>query len=143
VIAFAVEQERRAYEFYAQLAKTVTNPWTRKALEEFAEREREHETKLRQIESQGHFRFVPKYVQNLKLADYLTAIVFPHEGMDTREAYALAIKAEASTYRLYLDLAHKVEEAEIRNLFLALAQEEAEHKLKLETEYDEHVFAQN
>jgi len=53
------------------------------------------------------------------------------------------MKREKAAYRLYSDLAAKVQDAEIKKLFEGLAQEEAKHKLYFETQYDEEVLKDN
>ena len=43
----------------------------------------------------------------------------------------------------YSDLAAATEDDSVRTTLLALAQEEAKHKLRFEIEYDEHVLTEN
>jgi rubrerythrin len=47
------------------------------------------------------------------------------------------MKKEKAAFKLYNDLAGAVENVKVRTLFLALAQEEAKHKLHFEIEYDD------
>ena len=54
----------------------------------------------------------------------------------------LAMKKEKAAYRLYLDLAMVAEAEELTDLFLALAREEANHKLRFEIEYDKNILGQ-
>ncbi len=142
-IAFAIEQESRAQNFYLRLAEEVAHPWTKKAFREFAATELEHKEQLIKALSDGLTPTAPKYIQNLKIVDYVTGVIFPHEDMDTGEAYVLAMRAEQAAYLLYVDFANRAESEPARELFLTLARQEAEHRLRLETEYDDHVFAQN
>ena len=53
------------------------------------------------------------------------------------------MKQEKAAFKLYSDLAEAAEDEGVRNTFLALAQEEAKHKLRFETEYDEHILSGN
>jgi len=48
----------------------------------------------------------------------------------------LAIKKEKVSFRLYVDMAELVDEAELREMLLTLAEEEARHKVRFEMEYD-------
>jgi rubrerythrin len=48
----------------------------------------------------------------------------------------LAIKKEEAARKLYTDLATIAKEQKLRDIFLKLAQEEANHKLRFEIEYD-------
>ncbi len=55
----------------------------------------------------------------------------------------LAMKKEKAAFRLYLDLAAQVQSEDQKTLFLALAEEEARHKLRFELEYDKVVLREN
>ncbi len=46
------------------------------------------------------------------------------------------MKKEDTSVKLYTDLAKMVQDEELKDTFLLLAQEEAEHKLRFELEYD-------
>lgn len=142
VLDFAVEKEAKTANFYLELAKTVGQQSTRKALKGFAKRSLKHRKQLLKMKRGGNTAIPPANVQGLKIMRYVTREVSPHGDMDVREAMVLAIKTASTTQTLYSDLANQAEDPKIQSLFAALAQEEAEQKLKLETEYDEHVFAQ-
>jgi rubrerythrin len=143
VLDFAVEKEEKTANFYLELAKAVGQPSTRKALKDFAKRSLKHRKQLRKMKRGGDNAIPPANVRGLKITKYVTREVSPHADMDVREAMVLAIKTASTTQNLYADLANQAEDPKIQSLFASLAQEEAEQKLKLETEYDEHVFAQD
>jgi len=44
---------------------------------------------------------------------------------------------------MYLDLSNSVDDEDLQQTFLALAQEEARHKLRFEVEYDDVILAEN
>jgi len=67
----------------------------------------------------------------------------PHDNMNYQEALVVAMQAEKHAYMLYNDLAGKIDDVALKDLFLALAQEEAKHKLRFEVEYDEHILTEN
>jgi rubrerythrin len=52
----------------------------------------------------------------------------------------LAMKREKASYKLYIDLAESTDDAGLKSTMLALAQEEAKHKLRFEIEYDENIL---
>jgi rubrerythrin len=143
VLDFAVEKEEKTANFYLQLAKTVGQQSTRKALKGFAKRSLKHRKRLVKMKRDGDTAIPPANIQGLKIMKYITREISPHADMDVREAMVLAIKTASTTQNLYADLANQTEDPKIQGLFAALAQEEAQQKLKLETEYDEHVFAQD
>jgi len=49
------------------------------------------------------------------------------------------MKREEKSLKLYNELAGKTEKGSLAKVFQILAQEEAKHKLKLETLYDDHM----
>lgn len=140
---FAVTKEEETATLFLRLAKTVGQASTRKALKSFAKRSLKHRNTLLKMKRNGAALPPPANVQDLKMMKYVTRQVSPHADMDVREAMVLAIKTASTTQNLYADLAHGASDSKVQSLFVSLAQEEAEQKLRLETEYDEHVFAQD
>jgi rubrerythrin len=61
------------------------------------------------------------------------------KGMTYAELLRLAMKREEKALQLYNDLASKLEKSELVKVFKMLSQEEAKHKLKLETIYDDYM----
>jgi rubrerythrin len=53
------------------------------------------------------------------------------------------MKKETDSFRLYRDLAAITVDEDLKNTFLTLAQEEAKHKLRFETEYENIVLKEN
>ncbi len=140
---FAVDEGTKTYEYYMELAVRVKDRWAREAFESFAAEELGHIERFVAMRQSPRARAKPHDVPSLKLAEYVTAEVWAHENMDSREAYVVALKVESTAYHRYLDLADNAATREIQEVFLALAEEVAKHRLKLEMEYDDYVFAQN
>ena len=69
------------------------------------------------------------------LSDYMTSDE-PKVDMDYRDILVRAMEKEKISFRLYVDLAAVVEDGECREVLIALAEEEARHKLRFEIEYD-------
>ena len=63
--------------------------------------------------------------------------------MDYVDALVLAMKNEKAAYRMYVDLAAISLTQELTDMFLALAAEEAKHKLRFELEYDNEIMKEN
>ncbi|RJO71511.1 MAG: rubrerythrin [Myxococcales bacterium] len=143
LLDFAIEEEEAAAEFYTRLAKLQKKDWMRKVLEGFAKEEAGHKAKLLDIKQNNKF-FAPtaERVTDLKIADY-TVDVELSENLDFQQALIIAMKKEKSAFRLYSDLAEVADTPELRQTFLALAQEEAKHKLRFEVEYDEAILNEN
>jgi rubrerythrin len=53
------------------------------------------------------------------------------------------MKRERAAFNLYSDMAEKVQDSELKTVFVGLAKEEAKHKLFFESEYDERVLRDN
>lgn len=140
VLDFAIAGEIEAYQFYLDLAGKVEKPWMKKVFEDFAREELGHRAKLEGIKSGKFLQPTPEKVTDLKIADY-TVDVQANPAMEYADALILAMKKEKAAFKLYNDLADRSPQAEYRDTFLALAQEEAKHKLRFELEYDDHVHA--
>ena len=53
------------------------------------------------------------------------------------------MKGERAAFQLYSDMAVRVQDTNLKQIFLGLAKEEAKHKLYFETEYEERVLKHN
>ncbi|MHC4122630.1 MAG: ferritin-like domain-containing protein [Planctomycetota bacterium] len=141
ILDFAIENEVKANMFYLELAEKVKNPVIKETLKNFAAEEVGHRTRLEAIKAGQQFKKADK-VPALKIADYVVDIE-PSEDMDYSDVLIVAMKKEKAAYRLYTDLAAQTDDAELRNMMLMLAQEEAKHKLRFECEYDDVVLEEN
>jgi rubrerythrin len=56
---------------------------------------------------------------------------------------AAVAKRERAAFELYSDMAEKVPDTNLKQVFVGLAGEEAKHKLFFETEYEEGVLKHN
>jgi rubrerythrin len=142
ILDFAIGREQAAHDFYTDLAGKVETTGMGKIFIQFAQEELGHKKKLEGIK-EGK-RLVPseKKILNLKIADYVVD-VDPAEELDYQKALILAMKREKSSYKLYSDLSDSIDDADLKQTFLALAQEEAKHKLRFEVEYDDVILAEN
>jgi desulfoferrodoxin-like iron-binding protein len=150
ILDFAIEKEQEASQFYADWAKKLTSPnldpdqlfLLRDMFEQFAQEELKHREKLIRVQTGGPFQLSAKQVTDLKIVDYLVDIM-PFPNMDYQEALIIAMKREKASLKLYGDLAEVAGSEDLRSLFTALAQEEAKHKLRLETEYEKEIYSEN
>lgn len=139
IIKFAVEKEQEAYEFYIDWAKKLEHREIREVFGEFAEEEIKHKNKLLNLNLNESFQAKDREIEDLKIADYLVD-VNPSEDINYQDALIIAMKREKESFHLYSDLAKITTDEKTKNLFLMLAQEEAAHKLKIETLYDQYVL---
>jgi rubrerythrin len=110
-------------------------------LASFAQEEMKHKAKLEGIQAGGAFKPSGEQVANLKVAEYIMDVT-PDPNVDYRGVLVIAMKKEKAAFKLYTDLAASTADSTIRETFLALAQEEARHKLHFEVEYDD-LLAEN
>ena len=141
ILDFAIAGEIQASQFYTELAGQMENPAMRKVFEDFAKDELGHKARLEGVKK-GNIQAKTEDVADLKIADYMVDIE-PSPNMDYQSAIILAMKKEKAAFKLYTTLASKMQDSELRNMFLSLAQEEAKHKLRFEIEYDDEVMKEN
>jgi desulfoferrodoxin-like iron-binding protein len=142
ILDFAMEKEDEAREFYLDWSKKLENPALREVFVTFAGEEAKHKEKIQRIKSGGTLSSSAKPVTDLKIVDYLVDIS-PTPEIDYQEALIIAMKREKASFKLYNDLASKTDDSQIQALFVSLAQEEAKHKLRLETEYEKEIYQEN
>jgi len=143
ILDFAIGNEVEANRFYLDLAAKMDVPIMKEVFEDFAREEQGHKAKLEAVKRREYsFGAGAARVQELGLADYLVEHE-PTAEMSYADALVLAMKKEKAAYKLYLDLAAVAEAEELTNMFLALAGEEAKHKLRFEIEYDDVVLKED
>ena len=142
VLDFAIDNEQGAADFYTELASKMEKPHMREVFEGFAGEEMGHKAKLEAVKKGKIAKLSKGKVLDLKIGDYLVEQE-ASASMDYQSALILAMKQEKAAFRLYTDLAASTDDANIRDLFLGLAQEEAKHKLRFEVEYDDDFLREN
>ena len=134
VLDFAIAGESKAAKLYTKMAATADNPWMRKTLEGIAQEELQHGRKLKAVRA-GRIALKREGVGDLGLAEKLDDVE-PHPDMDYPELLVFAIKKENVSQGLYTRLASIFTEPELQETFLAIAEQEAEHKRRFEMEYE-------
>ncbi len=138
VLDFAISREIEAHTFYTELTEVVEKVDLRQVLGEFAADELDHKAKLEALKA-GRTRIRPEEIGSLDIANSVVAVE-PGPNMTYVETLVVGMKKEKRAYKLYVDLARMAQTEKIRKMFLLLAQEEANHKLQLEIEYDLETF---
>ncbi len=143
ILDFAITREQAAHEFYIELAEKMARPGMKEVFILFASEELGHKRKLEEIKAGKRLRAPSgKKVLDLQIAEYMVD-VDPDAELDYQKALVIAMKREKSSYKLYNDMAAATDDAELKQVFLALAQEEATHKLRFEVEYDAMILAED
>ena len=142
ILDFAIGKEEEAAEFYTDLAGRMDKPHIKEMFEQFAQDEKGHKAKLLAAKEGKTLQKSEKKILDLKIGDHLELVELT-PNLDFQDALILAMKAEKNAFKLYNSLAEQADDPAIRDMLFALAQEEAKHKLRFETEYDELVFTEN
>jgi rubrerythrin len=136
LLDFAIDREQEAHDFYMDLAGRAERPDIKDLLTQLAREELRHRKKLEEIKSGSRSFPAAKDVTDLKISDYHVDVE-PSGELSYEDALVLAMKREESAFNLYTDLAKLAGDEELKSIFVALAQEEAKHKLRFEMEYKE------
>jgi len=127
---------------YDSRGLTVNKRFDPLSLSEFAEEEKRHKERLLAVKT-GERKLTPeKEVLDLKISDYLVE-VDASDNISYQDAMIVAMKKERAAFELYSDMAEKVPDSNLKQVFVGLAKEEAKHKLFFETEYEERVLMHN
>jgi len=142
ILDYAIGQEQLAADFYADMAKRVEKGGMKDIFLEFSAEEERHRDKLLNVKQGDQELSAHQEVVDLKITDYLVDVEAT-KNISYQDALIVAMKRERAAFRLYSDMAEKVTEASLKDVFLGLAKEEAKHKLFFESEYDERVLRDN
>ena len=142
ILDFAIEKEIEAADFYTNLSKETTLSGSAKMFAEFAAEERKHQKMLEDFKSQGFATTVEDYkfewISDIKRSDYVVEFEYtPTLGYN--EILMLAMKREEAALKLYNKFLDQADSEAGKKLFKVLCQEEAKHKLALETMYDDYM----
>jgi rubrerythrin len=138
VLNFAIGREIEAQAFYLKLADFVETPEMAKVFSDLASEELEHKAKLEAVKA-GQITIDEEKVGNLGITDHVKSVE-PHAKMSYVDMLVVGMKKEEISRKLYSDLAEATQMQELKEIFLKLAKEEAEHKLRFEIEYDLMTF---
>ncbi|MGQ9616241.1 MAG: ferritin-like domain-containing protein [Spirochaetota bacterium] len=142
IIKFAIEKEKEAARLYDEASLMEESASVKKTFQELAGEERKHRKLLENMEKEGLEKslssYTIKWINNMRRSDYLVDIKY-EKGMPYRDILILAMKREEKSFKLYNDLLKQSTVESHKKLFSLLSQEEAKHKLKLETIYDDYM----
>ena len=142
ILDYAIGQEQEAADFYASMAQTAEKHGMKEVFMDFSHEEERHRDKLLEVKKGDQELQANTEVVDLKISDYLVEVE-ADRSISYQDALIVAMKRERAAFQLYSDLAEKVHEEHLREVFLGLAKEEAKHKLFFESEYDERILGDN
>lgn len=138
IIEFALEREKEAVDFYAEAARSEAMSGVKDMLLEFSREEEKHVKMLENMDDAGFENYEFKWITDIKRSDYVSELSYS-KGMAYQEILLVAMKREEKALALYNHMLENAEDDSQKRLFKILSQEEAKHKLALETMYDDYM----
>ena len=138
ILDMAIQVKTDAYEFYSAAANIAKDPSAKELLKGFAIIELKHKEKLEkfdlnEVEKEHH---TVKETHDFHLEQYLLDKEITPDST-VQDIMIHVMKREQKIYAFYDNMLKVVTSIPVRNLFEELAAEELEHKVKIETEYDD------
>lgn len=138
IMEYAIGKEKEAAEFYEDLSRREDFAPNKETLEGFSKEERKHQAMLENFSKENVAHYKVEKIPDLKRSDYLVDLEY-EPGMSYADLLRLAMKREEKAMKFYNDFGENTDTADHKSLFDFLAQEEAKHKLTLETMYDDYM----
>jgi rubrerythrin len=139
IVQFAINKEKDAQTFYRSAASLSQYPGITPLFLEMATEEEKHQKLLEDLSDPPTLPEHSKHVPDLKISDYLVDLKF-HKDMKYQEVMILAMKNEEKSLKFYQAWESKIQDPAQKKLFTFLADQEAEHKYRLESIYDEKIL---
>lgn len=133
ILDFAIEREQEAAQFYSELCKRPLSTDTKDKLISLYKTELEHKDKLEKVKH-SEVSIRPESIRSPDFAGLVEDAKIS-DDMSLVELFSIAMKKEYNAYRFYIELGVAATTPEFIDLFLFLAQEEAKHRLWIESEY--------
>ena len=140
IVEYAIGKEKEAQAFYREVSEEAATVGAKEMFVSFAGEEQEHQEMLEKLlagdvdENIGDYEL--KWIPDIKRSNYIVDMDY-RKGMGYRDILLLAMKREEKALALYNDLLKIAETEDQKKVFMIFCQEEAKHKLALETEYDD------
>lgn len=142
IVAFAVEREEEAARGYGRMAALAKSESLRLLLQDLKAEEESHKRLLLGLSSAGTAGLKAAAVPDLRISDYLVEAPLNAE-MSLQDLLIFAAKKEQKAVELYGRLLALAETGDQKKLFELLVSQEKQHKLKLETEYENRMLWEN
>ncbi|MBL7214642.1 MAG: ferritin family protein [Phycisphaerae bacterium] len=141
VISFAISLEHVSQKFYLQLAEQVPEPAVHQFLLEMTREEAMHEEQLRSLVETDPDD-LSGMIDASEIHSYVQAMEVPDE-LDYKKAVRIAYDKEKASQMLYTILSSLVGPEYIKQLLVALAKQEQQHKEFFAKEYDRICLGEN
>lgn len=138
IVKYAVEKETEAVQFYTEASRHEQYAAARDTFLAFAEEEKKHKALFEKFDPAAIANYQFSHIADLKRSDYMVETEYKR-GMAYPDILRLAMKREENAKKFYDDCVRLAAQEEQKKLFQMLSQEEAKHKLVLETLYDDEM----
>ncbi|MBD6955233.1 MAG: ferritin family protein [Thermoplasmata archaeon] len=138
LLKLAIKSEEESYEFYMEAMKISNFSNVRDTLKELAEEELRHKSIIESL-MRGKIDVVENF-KDLKLSDHLPKKETIREDSDLQEVLQVAMSRERNEYEFYINLKNSIKNKDVEKVLDFLANQELQHKAKLENMYDELVY---
>ncbi|MGR3219712.1 MAG: rubredoxin-like domain-containing protein [Candidatus Anammoxibacter sp.] len=142
ILKQAAAKEQEAFEFYKNALEIVKDAGAIQLIDELAKEELAHKERLENFKPGDLKDCELKKIQDLRISEFLVE----EEITDKTGFQGVLIKAmkkEQNAYEFFSRMSAAVEDKEVKRLFEILANEELEHKNRLEKYYDDVVYSEN
>jgi len=136
VLRFAIELEDRGTEFHQEAASLAKHSLAEGVFLALAEAKRKRKELLERSRRENINEMLLEPIAGLKGSDYLIETELSSK-MGYYDALRLATEWEENSQRFYLDGAGRLNLPEVTRVFEKLAEENADHKLRLESLHNE------
>ena len=140
LVSLAIQREEEAYEFYMKAAEESEFKSSEKLLKDLAHQEVTHKEKLQSAQKTGVCEtFTCDSIEELEKMDLSRYLVdIPLLPSSTpQDVLIVAIKKEAAAHSFYKALSELTGSGKHRTVFETLANEEDNHKNRLQNMYDD------
>jgi rubrerythrin len=139
IIQFAIDKEKDDQTFYRSAAKLSQYPGIPSLFLELAAEEEKHQQLLEELPDPSTLPERSTPVPDLKISDYLVDQKF-HKDMKYQDVMILAMKNEEKSLKFYRAWETRTQDPSQKKLFSYLGDQEAQHKYRLESIYDEKIL---
>lgn len=145
ILTTAIEREIEAHQLYLEMSERVENQRAQELLQELAAQEQGHRRRLEALLESGvspeKLARQSKRIEDLGITDFLQETPLD-EHSDVQQVLIVAGKREAGSHDLYSALASIADDEETEALFRFLAEQELEHKHRIERLYEDLYYTE-
>ena len=142
ILKQAAVKEQESFEFYKNALEIVKDAGAIQLIDELAKEELKHKERLENFKPGELKDRELKKIRDLRISDFLVE----EEITDKTGFQGVLIKAmkkEQNAYEFFTRMIDAIEDKEVKRLFEILANEELDHKNRLEKYYDDVVYSDN